>query len=145
MAAANNNAPAQINPLPFTIDGFTLEANPSEWTPKHGKYTSKRVGSALLRIGFGTIPAEVSVIFPADGTTPECQASLPRQRFAGSLIKPASDLSKEQQAQFAAAVSKLEADAATGFVAWYRQQTNVAPLTSRVVAGSSARGVKLTD
>jgi hypothetical protein len=148
MAAATGSkakqAPAERAAFPFTVSGFRLEDRPSEWTPKNGAYTRKRVGSALITIAnIVEMPVEIAVLFPKDGK-PKCIAELPKIRFKGSMFVPATHLSKKEQDAVLAQMSKLETSAADGFVTWYRKQDGVPALTSRV-SGASLSGVDIDD
>lgn len=130
--------------FPFTIDGFRVDAKPSEWTPKNGLYTRKRTGAVLVRCGAYTFPAEVAVIFPADKSRkPVVEAKLPSIRFAGAMFTPAAhDKKSAEAAQHALDV--FEKSMSDSFVKWYREQKDLPPLTARVI-GASSSGVELDD
>lgn len=136
-------APIKHNPIPFTILGFRVDPNPSEWTPKNGAYTRKRVGHVLCKIGGLMFPAEVRVIFPKEGK-PVIESTTGEIRYAGKLFKPADDLGKTEREAVLNALSAFERDAAKAFAVWYRKQDGLPALTSRVVAGAS-NAVTLDD
>lgn len=129
--------------LSWTVSGYRLVAKQSEWTPKTGAYTRKRVGSVIVKTGDGLqFPSEAAVIFPKDGK-PYLQVSGPAIRYEGPVLSPSDELSKKDRESLAHQITTFEANAAKQFVAWYRQQPNVPEITSRVSAQTSGTGVTL--
>ena len=142
-AAATANAVQNGIALSWVVSGYRLVPKQSEWTPKTGTYTRKRVGAVIVKTGDGLqFPAEAAVIFPKDGS-PYLQVSGPTIRYEGPVLSPSDELSKKDREAIAHQITTFEANAAKQFVAWYRQQPNVPELTSRVASQTSATGVLL--
>lgn len=130
--------------LGWSISGYRLVNKQSEWSPKSGAYTRKRVGSVIIKTADGLqFPAEAAVIFPKDtAQKPKCIVSGPAIRYEGPLFTPSDELSKADREQLAHQIATFEAQAAASFVTWYRKQQNVPELTARVT-GAPTTGVDL--
>lgn len=146
MNAANENNPPKAW---LIVGGFKLEPKPNEYTGKtKGAPTYKRVGFCHAQIP-GTdlaVPMTVSVVFPADGSKPSLEAKFVGQRYPqldGIEIMP--NIPKQRAADAEHRVKTFRREVASAFHAWYRQQSDVPAITSRVTGTDSAAGVTLDD